>query len=1245
MYHYEALGDERFQEFCQALISASFPNAQCLPTGQPDGGRDAYAIQRVLLDRSARVTQKELIVFQVKFSKNERDARSEREMIEEVVKLEQKKVDHLKQLGLTKYYLLTNVKGTAHLDSGSIDRVNRQLSEALSIDAYCWWRDDLDRRLDGQSSVKWSYPDVLKATDLLEALVKGSWGEDESRRRAAIRAYMTAQYDDDQELKFKQTELRSTMTELFVDLPMQQSTSTIDPDLPVQDFARVELRQPRFSFAGQTSSAIRSAAYFINSDPRASFSRAVLEGAPGQGKSTVTQYVCQLLRMRLLDKHVELSRLPKQHHATSLRIPFRVDLRDLAKWISGTDPFQSKPVNLDGKEPKSLEGFLAGQVRVISGGHDFSVADLTAVARASHLFLALDGFDEVADVELREQLVLEITKGTTRLINAGGFSVQTIVTSRPAAFAKSIRFPREQWTYFELLPLERSQVDEYAIKWMKAKWLKEIEQAQLMKMLDTKLKEPHTQYLAKNPMQLTILLSLIHNRGASLPEKRTAMYDAYMDMFFSRESEKSDIVRDNRDLLIDIHRFLAWKLQTAAESGENGSIERGLLRTTLFSYLDSQGEDTSIVNDLFDGIIERVGALVSRVQETYEFEVQPLREYFVARYLYETAPYSPAGDEKTGTKLERFDALIRNPYWLNVTRFYGGCFSKGEISALVDELVELAETGPYKLTSHARSVALMLLGDWVFTQYQPAVKRIVALVGEYPQLRQLLANAEEDGASGWSSLPDRSGRSDFLETLWSRIKTKHVDEREALANAISQNSSMAERTNRWKEMGGILPHSDWVWLGANLRILGSGTELSRNVEVPLSPEVIHVLLATGAFEYLEAEHFTPALKQLLGGSVIPFFRFRQSVQDVGRLQALSMIFNLEQYSYALHEDETLPVRYVLETRGLDLSLKGRIPSSLLDDYGTIVRAHDHFLDIPVSETSTSIGPWSALVEELRGSFGDQPVIDRIAFVAAGIRSKLEVGIEGRLEHTINLVETARFVRLKSGAPRWWEERLKAEADPIERRRLLLLLWLWGTRRTVVEVSAVVGEALASLSETDWENLCREFRILRARLRLVDDLGDVEDGQVSRIRRLGSRVCMFVGWRAGAKTRVDLAMAIANGSLETHSPQTNFALESIVSGLGEVVSWKVALPIIKALYARGARIRYPFARNTMGHQAFREARKLSDEDARTISSEPEKYPLPLVAMADAELRSSAGAAASKLLDVAVKERWFGKMAGH
>ena len=120
-----------------------------------------------------------------------------------------------------------------------------------------------------------------------------------------------------------------------------------------------------------------------------------------------------------------------------------------------------------------------------------------------------------------------------------------------------------------------------------------------------------------------------------------------METFFSRETEKSAIVREYRDLLINIHRYLAWVLHTQAEAGNtSGSVTADGLLKLVQEYLVAEGYESSIAKQLFTGMVERVVALVSRVQGTYEFEVQPLREYFAARYLYDTAPYSPPGNEK-----------------------------------------------------------------------------------------------------------------------------------------------------------------------------------------------------------------------------------------------------------------------------------------------------------------------------------------------------------------------------------------------------------------------------------------------------------------------------------------------------------------------------------------------------------------------------------------------------------------------
>ncbi len=174
-------------------------------------------------------------------------------------------------------------------------------------------------------------------------------------------------------------------------------------------------------------------------------------------------------------------------------------------------------------------------------------------------------------------------------------------------------------------------------------------------------------------MQLAILLSLIQTRGGSLPDKRTSLYDSYVDLFFNREAEKSTVVRDHRDLLLDIHRYLAWILQSESQTKQTrGSVSAQRLHDLVAHYLSFEGHNVALAHTLFTGLVERVVALVSRVEGTYEFEVQPLREYFAARHLYNTAQYSPPGGERAGTLPDRFDALARDFFWQNVTRFYAG---------------------------------------------------------------------------------------------------------------------------------------------------------------------------------------------------------------------------------------------------------------------------------------------------------------------------------------------------------------------------------------------------------------------------------------------------------------------------------------------------------------------------------------------------------------------------------------------
>ena len=95
----------------------------------------------------------------------------------------------------------------------------------------------------------------------------------------------------------------------------------------------------------------------------------ILEGAPGQGKSTISQYICQIHRMRILARDATTS-LDSDHLDASVRLPFKVDLRDFATWLSGGNPFGTESSeNPPAQSLRTLETFLAAFVRSASGGN------------------------------------------------------------------------------------------------------------------------------------------------------------------------------------------------------------------------------------------------------------------------------------------------------------------------------------------------------------------------------------------------------------------------------------------------------------------------------------------------------------------------------------------------------------------------------------------------------------------------------------------------------------------------------------------------------------------------------------------------------------------------------------------------------------------------------------------------------------------------------------------------------------
>ena len=1259
-YPLENLGPERFQQLCQALLTQEQPDVQCFPIAQPDGGRDATA-------HFVTNTSKGFVVFQVKFSRNPHSEIDPHKWLLEIIENEAPKVAHLIPKGASKYYLITNVSGTAHLDSGSIDKMNSLLANNLPIPSFCWWRDDLNRRLDSAWSIKWSYPDIMTGPDLLRALVEVGLTEDKERRSASIRAFLRQQFESDAEVKFKQIELQNNLLDLFIDVPMalrerppgarrahrryyndQRSPQRFTGD-PEQETLE-SLHDPQWAYYHSRSDPSGAASLLLDPTFQSNFKRLVIEGAPGQGKSTIAQYVCQVYRMKLLQEDSSFAQLPSEHRPDHLRLPIRIDLRDFATWMNRKNPFTAEST----EEPpvgwhRSMESFIAALIAAQAGGTSFTVDDLLAVARITSILLVFDGLDEIADISTRREVVEEIVRGIPRL-SENSASLYTIVTSRPASFANSPGMPLTKYAYFQLFDLKDTLILQYAERWIRAKRLDSRLSSEFRGILKERLGQPHLRDLARNPMQLAILLGLILTKGASLPDKRTALYDYYIDLFFSRESEKSLIVREHRDLLMDIHGYLAWVIHSEAEKGvASASVPQDRLLQIISEYLRKEGHNPGFAQELFTGIVDRVVALVSRIEGTFEFEVQPMREYFAAKYLFNSAPQSSPGNEKPGARPDRFDAISRNFYWLNVTRFYAGFYSKGELPSLVECLEDLSREVGFKNISYPRLLATTLLADWVFTQNPRSVQRVVEIVLDGIGVRLLATQAalprRRQSHTGIPSIPAKCGRDEIIARCFDLLRDSKSQDfgEDVLALAVAY-APGGDLVDQWSIRFAALATSDkqrWLYYGLRLGVLSTiPIEKLRNLlPEEANKSFLRLLYQARRLDFVEQSeaNFNQILDEILdGGAVIAVQRQVESVLD-----AVSHSIDPFRYAMSFNERIEAPLMRLIERINRPSKLLTRTLPKETESYAyhisakRLAEAADREVEKPAAVWATEIEPWETIVEAGRSFFGDRWSFDLLANVSAGIKSPTDkcADTPDLLDKKTSLCRRARHARLRSTSITWWLQQFDAAQSGSEVRFALLVLFTWATPQTVVGMVDCLEAAVGRLSESLWRSLFYGIRRSGGYGRRVRN--DWSSGVDKLPESLNLRLACLLVDRAGGPERGELygkylAADLVDDPIVLQLVQEEaFDMRHFYKG-----PWNPDFDTLKRAYEIGQ-----FGLPALAQLSAGSDQRINLDLAREITEHADAYPRSLVHLAEERCRQEVAANVLRVADIAERDGWF------
>lgn len=689
-YLYERLGDHDFQLLVSALLTARFEGFVPMALRQSDGGRDGLVTNAPQGSAPA-----ERLVYQVKWSADGRE-KDPVTWLSAVVASEETNLRRFAEEGVRRYVLVTNVPSTAKPGQGTFDKLNVELDKFAKKFGFeqmtALWREALDGMVDNApTEIKWQYADMLAGWDLIRYLISDeAAARAEGGLRALLRKVAATQWDDDERVKFSQVDIdREKVADLFVDV-------TAD---------RLLRRTAGRSSEQDTEPVGGAAAHLLNSDHRC----VLVRGAPGQGKSTLSQYVSQAYRTAFIPAAQRPDGLPSVNFPL---FPLRADLSDYAQWLSGADVWErnasrsTRTVRRSASQ-STVECFLADLMTYASGGLEVTPQLVQDILERVPTIIVLDGLDEVGRPATRKKVVDAIEQFCRRG-RAYTTPPRVVVTTRPSTEA----LPEPSPEVFDLLvlnSLDRAQRDDYLRKWCEVRGIRGSEGKALRSSFRDKSKEPYIGELAGNPMQLTILLDLLHKHGEATPTQRTELYDSYVDLLLAREANKHpDSVRKHQKQLREIVPFLGWYLQARSEaSAVNAQMSVADLKATIRHFQRAYGKQETVVDELFEAASFRLWALTSKIQGSFEFEVLSLREYFAARFLYRYAGEDTAGFDRNTV----FRELLRRPYWLNTARFYGGN-AEGEAVYVLAEGVrdELADnSSPSSVVA-----AWTLLTDGVF---------------------------------------------------------------------------------------------------------------------------------------------------------------------------------------------------------------------------------------------------------------------------------------------------------------------------------------------------------------------------------------------------------------------------------------------------------------------------------------------------------------------------------------------------
>lgn len=701
-YRLNALGDTDFEHMIQALLKQIIGSGTITFGAGRDGGREATFTGRAPYPSTAEQWDGRWI-FQVKFHDTDLiGVAAARAKIMADLESELNKIVNHYHYEIDNYVFITNVPLSGVHDRGTLDRIENEIFRKYrrSIpNLGIIGANDVYAFLDLYPQVRRPYLHLLITGDLIAELLT-QVEQARSELATTIDMYLRTAISNEQNALLDQagdvSEDAIPLQNVFFDLDGYLPNATRDALERFRDHPTITRDLP------SPGDSIRRplAAYLLGDSAP---DRTVIVGGPGEGKSTIGQYIAQIHRATIIGRVNEIA-ISSSYVPQTPRIPFRIILKEFAQWLADDGS--------EAGESVSLDSYIAQNVARLSN-RPFNERDLHNTIKDNPTVLILDGLDEVTDTALRRRLVSRLSEFIDRVHHTLKGNLQVIATTRPTNY--SDQFDPKTFLHFRLHKLQDPQIISYVEKWIAARALDEGKADRLRRTVRACLEDQQISLLMTTPLQVTILI-LIINSGGTPPRQREALFNEYLDVIYKREKAKGlDIVKTERELLIGLHKYIGYVLQEQATQARSASATLSrpaydvIVRDFIRSH-DPYSPGLQIEESWREITVdagERLVLIVESPANIFGFELRSIQEFFAASYLLDTSSDS-------NQRYQRLAAIAHLPHWRNVALFFAGRVGRttpGEAANVIEVCKEIDRSGPDVYIRRGAEVALELAAE------------------------------------------------------------------------------------------------------------------------------------------------------------------------------------------------------------------------------------------------------------------------------------------------------------------------------------------------------------------------------------------------------------------------------------------------------------------------------------------------------------------------------------------------------